>query len=115
MHTLTRRLIILTILLAIVLPLVTLAGTDRPSLNNPLRCQDIRCLALTIIRYFLGLLAIFATFVFIYGGFLMLTSAGEADRVKKAKETLFWASLGIVTVLGSWVFIRTVLEAVTAR
>lgn len=109
------RLLILIVLLALVVPLMTLATSDRPSLTNPLRCQDIRCLALTIIRYFLGLLAVFATFVFIYGGFLMLTSAGEPERVKKAKETLFWASLGIVTVLGSWVFIRTVLEAVTAR
>lgn len=111
----TSPLLPLTLTLLLALPALALAQAARPALENPIACPDLACLFKSVIRYFLGLLALFATFVFIYGGFLLLTSGGEPERIKKGKETLFWATMGIVTVIGSWVFIRTVFDALSQR
>lgn len=99
----------------ILVTLTTLVATPvlAVALESPITCGTLSCLLIGIIRVFLGLLALFATFVFIYGGFLMIMSAGNAETVRKAKETLFWATIGIVVVLGSWVFIKYVLQTLT--
>lgn len=114
----TPRLVPLTLAVLAVLfwAAVAIAGAaSAVTLENPIECDTLACLFKTVIRYFLALLALFATFVFIYGGFLLLTSGGEPERIKKGKETLFWATMGIVTVIGSWVFIRTVFDALSQR
>lgn len=75
-------------------------------------CTNLLCLFIQVIRILLGAVGLFALFVFIWGGFLMLTSASNAEKVKQAKDTLLWASLGIVVILGSWVIIRFLMETV---
>ena len=80
------------------------------SLPNPIRCADATCLISQVIRYILGVIAILATLMFIWGGVMMITSEGNADRVKKAKETLTWAAIGIVVILLSWAIIQFVIE-----
>lgn len=99
--------LILLLILGLIMPLSAAAVVEIP---NPIACGDLLCLFIGVMRFLLAAVAVFATFIFMWGGFLMLTSQGEAERVKKAKETLFWATIGIITVLGSWVFIRFVLE-----
>ncbi len=91
----------------LVAPLAAWAVVEIP---NPIACGDLVCLFVGVMRFFLAAIGVFATFIFMWGGFLMLTSQGEAERVKKARDTLFWATMGIITVLGSWVFIRFILE-----
>jgi len=87
-------------------PILTLA-TDLP---NPIPVSDPESLALQILKIFLGFLALIALIMFIFGGFMMLTSAGNADRVKKAKNTLIWAAAGVVVILGSYSFLRFVFS-----
>ncbi len=82
------------------LPLTAFA--DDVVLTNPLGITDARLLVIRILRYSLGLLGIIALIMVIYGGFLMLTSGGNADMVKRAKSTLIWAAAGIAIILGSW-------------
>ncbi len=90
------------------------AGTSAPvQLPNPISCGDATCLVTNVIRYILGTIAIIATLMFIWGGVMMLTSAGNADQVKRAKETLVWASIGVIVILLSWGIIRFVLTAIT--
>lgn len=100
--------------LTISLLLAPLAASAVVEIPNPIACGDLLCLFIGVIRFLLGGIGVFATFIFMWGGFLMLTSQGEAERVKKARETLFWATMGIITVLGSWVFIRFVLETTSS-
>lgn len=110
-----RRLGIVTILaLELATPAIVLADAP-PVLLNPLKCDDALCLATQLIRFFLGGVAVFATFMFIYGGFVFLTSGGNADQVKKGKETLFWATMGIVVIILSWVVIQFVLKNLVGR
>lgn len=109
----TFTLIHLVILLVMVFPLAVKADEAVPYLINPIRCPDVLCLLTQIIRIFLGGVAVISTFMFIFGGYAFLTSAGNAEAVKKGKDTLLWASIGIVTVLGSWIVIQFILRGIS--
>jgi len=94
-------------LIAFFAPLATYAA----SLENPLGdIKDPQALALRIVQVFLGFLSLIGLIMFIYGGFLMLTSAGNVERIKKAKGTLVWAAAGIITILGSYTILSFVFN-----
>lgn len=82
------------------------------SIPNPIRCNTAQCLITQVIRYVFGIIAVLATFMFIWGGVLMLTSAGNAQRVKQAKDTLTYAAIGIVVILLSWSAIQFVINGI---
>lgn len=109
-NILRSQLLMATLLLTLTLPLTALADTGEPFLRNPISCPDFICLMMNIIKIFLGGIAVIATLMFVYGGYIFLMSAGNAEAVKKGKDTLFWATVGIVTVLGSWVAIQFILK-----
>ncbi|MFC1662556.1 hypothetical protein ACFL04_00095 [Patescibacteria group bacterium] len=81
-------------------------------LPNPIKCPDLLCVIKDVIRIALGVLGVFATFMFVWGGFSWILSGGNADMIKRGKDTLLYATIGIVVVILSWIFIRFVLEAV---
>jgi len=87
------------------------AGPVAVTLPNPISCNTATCLISQIVRYILGVIAVLATLMFIWGGILMLTSGGNSERVRQAKETLAWAAIGVVVVMLSWAIIVTVLRA----
>ncbi len=88
-------------------------STQTVELPNPITCSDATCLISQVVRYILGAIAVVATLMFVWGGVMMLTSGGNADQVKRAKETLVWATIGIIVILLSWVIIKAVLQALT--
>jgi len=54
-----------------------------------------------IIQFFLGFLGFIALILIIYAGYLWMTSAGDADKIKKAKDILKNAVIGLVIILSS--------------
>lgn len=81
-------------------------------LPNPLGDIDsISKLIVRISQSLIGLVAIGATFMLIYGGLTMLTSGGNAERVKQAKETLKWTTLGLILLFLAGAIVRFVYEA----
>jgi hypothetical protein len=50
---------------------------------------------------------------FIWGGFQMIISAGSAEKVKKGKDTLIRATIGIFIIMLSGVIVRFTSEALT--
>lgn len=57
--------------------------------------------ALDIGRALLSALGLIALVLIIYSGFMLLTSQGESDKVKKGRDTLLWSIVGIVVILSS--------------
>lgn len=94
-------------------PAATTGSSAAVELPNPIACSDATCLIGQVVRYILGSIAVVATLMFVWGGVMMLTSGGNADQVKRAKETLVWAAIGVVVILISWLIIKTVLQALT--
>lgn len=64
-----------------------------------------------IIKTILGVVGALALAMFIYGGFTWLTSAGSPDKIKKGKDILIWAVIGLVVIFASYTAVDFVLTA----
>ena len=82
------------------------------SRENPLGTTSVPELAGRIIKVMVGLSGSLALLMFVYGGFLWMTAAGNEDRVKSGKNTLLWASLGIVAMFLSYSAVSLVLKTI---
>ncbi len=72
--------------------------------------EDPRIVIANIIRIVLGFLGIIAVIILIYGGWLWMTSAGDASRVDKAKKVLIAAAIGLVIILLSFAIASFILN-----
>lgn len=64
-----------------------------------------------LITTILGVTGSVALLMFVYGGFLWLISAGEPDKVKKGKEVMKWAALGLVVIVGAYTIVKAIVSA----
>ena len=64
---------------------------------------------INIIDAVLGVIGIVAVIFVVYGGFLYLTSAGDPSKVKKGKETLLYACIGLAIVGLSYAIVNFVI------
>lgn len=105
----------LTVLVLIVLHLpLFVSSAHGIDLTNPLgNVTDIRVLIGRIIAAIIGVIGAIALLYFIYGGYLLLTSQGNAEMIRKGKETLIWAVLGLAVIFGSYAFLSTVIGGLT--
>jgi len=83
-------------------------------LGNPLGSTDIRIILGKIVSAGMGILGSVTLLVFVYGGFLWLTSAGSAEKVKKGSQTMMWAVVGLFLIFGSYAILGLVLEGIGA-
>lgn len=72
--------------------------------------QDIRVTIARIIRAFLGFLGIIAVVIIIYGGYLYMASAGNPEKVAKAKKVLINAVIGLVIILSAFAIASFILN-----
>ncbi|USN53416.1 MAG: hypothetical protein H6760_04655 [Candidatus Nomurabacteria bacterium] len=115
MNTLRKKRLPLILMIAglVLMPLSAFAQSGSAvAIPNPISCGNLICLFVNLMRLILAGLGVFGMVMFIWGGFLMLTSAGNADRIQKGKETLVWSILGILVILGSWILLKSVIDAI---
>src|SRR5258708_5719173 len=71
-----------------------------PLPENQLVCPtavcDLRQLFLLVVRDFLQLLPVVSVLFIIVGGFQMVASSGNEERLARAKRTILWAILGLI-------------------
>lgn len=65
------------------------------SLTSPVGDVDITTVVARAIKLVLGLVGVLALVFFIYGGITWMTSSGNVEQVKKGKNALVWATLGL--------------------
>ncbi len=82
-------------------------------LTDPLNYIGVNGLAARLIGVILSVVGSIALLMFIWGGFQWLSSAGEPDRVKKGKETLKWAVIGLAVILMAYVMVNAVVSGLT--
>ncbi len=88
---------------------------EMPSIQDPLKNRDIPTLVGDIIKYVLGFVGVIALVMFIYGGIIWMTSGGSAERIKKGKDTLVWAILGMGLVFFSYAIVTFVIKALITK
>lgn len=80
------------------------------SLNNPLGdTTDVRVILGRVIDAALGIVGSIALLMFIYGGFMWLTSAGRAEMVNKGRDAMIWAGIGLGVIFGAYALVHFVI------
>jgi|GEM_PF-4954824 len=66
-----------------------------------------------VINVVLGVTGSFALVMVVYGGIILLSSAGHQESVKKGKDILTWAIIGVMVTLASYFLVNFIFTAVT--
>ncbi len=119
-----NQILSLAILTLLILPVIALADADPETtatateavsrLSNPLHTNDIREVIGNIIRSLLGLSGALALLMFVWGGLQWVTSGGDPQKITKGKNTLIWATFGLVIIFGSYTAVAAILNALTS-
>lgn len=71
------------------------------TLPNPVKADSLVGVVVIALDSILPLLFVISILVFIYYGFLFVTSAGVPDKISKAKTGLIWAFVGAALIVGA--------------
>ncbi len=82
-----------------------------PASSLGLTSADLLTTVINIINWALGLLGLIAVIFVLYGGYYWLTSAGNEERVTKAKRIILNAVIGIVIILFAWAIVNFVIKS----
>ncbi|MBI2990021.1 MAG: hypothetical protein HYY51_02405 [Candidatus Magasanikbacteria bacterium] len=77
-------------------------------------CRDADVFITLILNWgdnLFALIGSLAFVMFVYGGFMMIFSAGNAERVKKGQQILIAAVVGLIIAFSAYLLIRFVLDA----
>jgi hypothetical protein len=114
--------VMLVALAPIVVPRVADAQLVNQFVNNcpadtGVRCSEgsIASIFRLIINWALAIAFILAVIVLIYGGFLYITSAGNADNAGKGKTAIINALIGIVIIVLSYIIVQIVYRFVSGQ
>lgn len=75
-----------------------------------LSSEDPRIIIVKIIRILLGFLGLIAVSFIMYAGWLWMTSEGDEQKIRKAKDTLKSAIIGLVIMLASFAIVSFILQ-----
>lgn len=92
---------------------VSIAQAGATELANPLGDIDSpQKLIGKIINAVMGLIGSVTLLMFIYGGFTWMTSAGSSEKVKKGKDILVWAAIGLVVIFSSYALVNLIINSI---
>lgn len=93
-----RTLLIFFLFFGIMANVTMAAAIDIP---NPLGSggKDIPTLIGTIANWLLGIGTVISTIIFLWAAFLFMTSGGSSTRVTQARQTLWYAIIGLAILL----------------
>ncbi len=83
------------------------------ALTNPLGSTDLRVVIGYIIKALLGLSGAIALFVFVWSGIMMMLAAGSPEKIKTAKASLTWATIGLVVIFTAYTLVYTLITALS--
>ncbi|MEK7459305.1 MAG: pilin [Patescibacteria group bacterium] len=102
---------------ALVPHIVHASGSTTVTLYNPLGSSDedsdIRIILGRVIKGFLSIIGSIALLMFVYGGTLWLTSAGNPEFIKKGKDIIVWSILGLGVIFSAYAITNALLNALT--
>lgn len=87
-------------------------GSSQVILKDPLNLPggDPQVFWARIIGALLAFVGVGALITFVYAGFMFLTSSGNPEQVKKAKDTMVYAVLGVAVSMGAYVILGFIFD-----
>jgi hypothetical protein len=96
-----------------VTPVVETGGTaGTVSITNPLGVDSLQAFIGKLINGVLGIIGSLALVMFVYGGFTWMTSMGNPTAIKKGKDTMLWAALGLTVIFSAYTLASFVINSV---
>lgn len=91
------------------------SGISREAKKDSDVTAPINELAGRVIKSALGLVGSLTLLVFIYGGFMWLTSGGAADKVKLGWQAMIYSAVGLFIVFGAYAILSLVINGLTGK
>src|SRR5680860_168641 len=90
-------------------------GCPPGKLCNPLgsNIETPQALIGQIINSVLGVVGSLALLMFVYGGITWMTSSGNQEKVKKGRDVIVWAAIGLVIVFSAYGLTRVLIEGIS--
>ena len=109
-----KKILVFLLFAIILLPSLTLAQ-EKVTLTDPLALKvsgelAVYVLAGRIIKFMLGIVGSLALLMFVIGGAQWMLSGGNQAMVKKGRDTLVWAAIGMAVVIGSYAILTQLLN-----
>ena len=82
--------------------------------EQPCHFTDLIFLVNNVIQFLLYLILPIAAIIFVYVGFLFLTSGGSTEVKSQAKGIFKKAVIGLLFVLAAWLIVKTILITLLA-
>lgn len=125
-----KKILRLSMFILLILPALSFAdpGVDPPggnppggnppgssttvNLTNPISSDSISALIGRVITAVLGVVGSIALLMVIYGGFTWMLAAGNSEKIKKGRDIIVWAMLGLVVIFTSYALVRFVITSI---
>ena len=72
------------------------------------KISDLEIIATRVLGVATTLAGLFLGAMLVRGGFQLLTAGGDANKAKAARETIFYALLGLILFIGAWFILRLI-------
>ena len=66
-----------------------------------------------IIRILMGIIGSIALCMFIWAGFIWMTSRGNKEKAQQSQHIMAWAALGLAVIFASYVILQFVFSKLT--
>jgi len=90
------------------------AQTDPFGMNYPAQLglpnQDPRVAIMQLVRIALGFIGIIAVILIMYAGYVWMTSAGNNERIERAKKILTNAVIGLIIILAAFLIVSFIIN-----
>lgn len=84
-------------------------GLGISDIQSPFTKTDLMGTVSTILTAVIGIVGILAVIMIVYGGIQYTMSAGDAGKVKKAKDTILYGIIGLIVALLAFAIVNFVL------
>jgi len=78
--------------------------------NLDVTTANPRDVTINAIKWSLGILGIVAVTIILIGGFTWMTSAGNEEKVSKAKKILTYSIIGLLIILFSFILVSVIFK-----
>lgn len=81
-------------------------------------CRDISIfftLAFNVSNYLFSIIGAVALLMFVYGGFIMILSQGESEKIEKGKNAMVAAIIGLAIAFGGYMIVKYLGEALQLK
>ena len=89
---------------------LTLENPIAPSVDNKAQTVSPNKIIGAAIKAILGIIGSISLLIFVVAGLIWMTSRGNDDKIKKSRDAIMWAALGMLAVFASYVVLNYALN-----